>query len=244
METLNNQTIGSIVALNYKTASIFQKFSIDFCCKGGRTIQEACTAKNLDADVIEKEILAVLKEKEIESIDFNTWPLDLLADYIEKKHHRYVTQTAPVLTAYLDKINKVHGQNHPELLEVLNLFIACQKELTSHMQKEEGMLFPHIRKMALAEGKGGNMEMPLFGTVQNPIEIMMMEHVDEGERFEKISSLTNKYTPPEDACSTYKVAFATLREFEEDLHAHIHLENNILFPKAIALEKMFDTIPA
>jgi regulator of cell morphogenesis and NO signaling len=237
METLDNQTIGSIVALNYKTAAVFKKYSIDFCCKGDRTIQEACTAKGIAPEAVGAEVLAVLKKKEKESVDFNAWPLDLLADYIEKSHHRYVTGTIPVLTAYLDKINKVHGQRHPELAEVSDLFTACAQELTAHMRKEEMVLFPFIRSMVLAEQAGKPVATPMFGTVRNPIEMMMSEHINEGERFEAISALTNGYTPPEDACSTYKVAFATLEEFGEDLHVHIHLENNILFPKAAELEK-------
>lgn len=240
METINNQTICFIVASNYKTASLFQKFGIDFCCKGGRTIKQACEAKQMDEAAIKNEVISILAEKETVTIDYKSWLLDLLVDYIEKKHHRYVTEKAPVLNAYLDKICKVHGDKHPELLEILNLFNACAQELKMHMQKEELMLFPFIRKMVQAENEGSIPNTPQFGTVQNPIELMMREHVNEGERFQKISELTNNYTPPVDACTTYKVAFATLKEFEEDLHTHIHLENNILFPKAIVLEEKFN----
>lgn len=242
METINNQTIGSIVASNYKTASVFQKFGIDFCCKGGRTIKEACEAKQINAEAVEDEVLSILAEKESQATDYNSWPLDLLTDYIEKKHHRYVTEKVPVLNAYLNKIYKVHGDKHPELLEIFNLFTASAHELMMHMKKEELMLFPFIRKMVQAENEGLTLNAPQFGTVQNPIKMMMQEHENEGDRFQKISELTNTYTPPEDACATYKVAFATLKEFEEDLHTHIHLENNILFPKAIALEEKFNEL--
>lgn len=132
---------------------------------------------------------------------------------------------------YLNKVAAVHGDRHPELREVQDLFIGCAEDLTSHMQKEEQVLFPFIRKMAV----GDDIHAP-FGTVQNPINMMMHEHTNEGERFRKIAALTNDYTAPEDACNTYRVTYALLNEFEEDLHLHIHLENNILFPKAIATE--------
>ncbi|WP_026898789.1 iron-sulfur cluster repair di-iron protein [Daejeonella oryzae] len=240
MISINDETIGSMVARNYKAASVFQKFGIDFCCKGGRTLEEACKEKQVDAETVKNEVDAVLSKKDNESIDFKSWPLDLLADYIEKKHHRYVTEKAPELTAYLHKINKVHGEKHPELNEIYNLFVASVQELSSHMKKEENILFPFIRKMVETKSKGRVLNPPQFGTVKNPIEVMMQEHVNEGERFERISKLTNSYTAPEDGCTTYKVAFALLKEFEADLHAHIHLENNILFPKAIILEKNFN----
>jgi regulator of cell morphogenesis and NO signaling len=159
--------------------------------------------------------------------------MDLLADYIEKKHHRYVEHKIPELKSYLSKVAKVHGERHPELLEIEALFTAAAHELLSHMRKEELILFPFVRNMT----SNSDFQQPPFGTVVNPIEMMKQEHDTEGERFRKISALSNQYTPPLDACTTYKVAFALLKEFEEDLHFHIHLENNILFPKAIETEK-------
>jgi regulator of cell morphogenesis and NO signaling len=166
--------------------------------------------------------------------DFQSWDMDLLADYIEKKHHRYVEKKIPELKAFLNKISQVHGERHPELIEIEALFTASAHELLAHMQKEEMILFPYVRKMATGE----NHNLPAFGTVQNPINMMMHEHDNEGERFRKIAGLSDNYTPPQDACTTYRVAFAMLNEFEEDLHKHIHLENNILFPKAIKAEKI------
>ena len=163
--------------------------------------------------------------------DYNTWPLDLLADYVEKKHHRYVEEKIVEIVPFLNKVASVHGDRHPELLEVQQLFRGCVEELTSHMQKEEQILFPFVRQLAT----GKSVQAP-FGSVQNPINMMMHEHTAEGERFRRIVELTDNYTPPADACNTYKVTFALLQEFEEDLHLHIHLENNIMFPRTIALE--------
>lgn len=160
-----------------------------------------------------------------------------MADYIEKKHHRYVEEKTREITPYLDKICRVHGDRHPELFEINEHFNATAGELAAHMKKEELILFPFVRKMAKAKQENTKLEAPHFGTVENPIQMMMHEHTAEGERFRKIETLSNNYTPPEDACNTYRVTFALLKEFEADLHLHIHLENNILFPKAIELEK-------
>ncbi len=237
MESLIEKPIGQIVAENYRTAQIFKNHKIDFCCQGNRSLQEAAEKKKLDAQVILNEIIAVLKTEKDDTTDYKSWPLDLLADYIEKKHHRYVEEKIPVLKPYLEKLCRVHGERHPELLEITDHFNKSAGELAAHMKKEEIILFPAIRKMMQAKQTGSKLEKPHFGTVQNPIQMMMMEHETEGERFRKIDELTNNYTPPADACSTYRVTFALLQEFENDLHRHIHLENNILFPKAAELEK-------
>lgn len=240
METLHKDSqkqIGQYVAEDFRTAAVFSGYGIDFCCKGDRTIEEVCIKNNIDSD----ELLAKLEDIQTlnnqQSIDYKSWPLDLLAEYIEKKHHRYVEEKSPVLRQFLDKLCKVHGQRHPELLEVTALFIGCSKEMASHMKKEELILFPFIKRMVKAKLEGTKVESPQFGTVESPIEMMKHDHDAEGERFRKIAALTNNYTPPADACNTYKVTYAMLEEFEKDLHLHIHLENNILFLEAIKLEK-------
>ena len=237
MESLVEKPIGQIVAEDYRTAQIFKNHKIDFCCQGNRSIQEAAEKSKIEPQVLINEINAIQQEVKEGTVDYKTWPLDLLADYIEKKHHRYVVEKTPVLKAYLEKLCKVHGERHPELFEITDHFNKSAGELAAHMQKEEIILFPTIRKMVKAKQNGSKMEKPHFGTVQNPIQMMMTEHENEGERFRLIDELSNNYTPPQDACSTYRVAYALLQEFENDLHQHIHLENNILFPKATELEK-------
>lgn len=242
METLQKDSqkqIGHFVAEDYRTAAIFSKYKIDFCCNGNRTIDEACEKKGINSNVLLDELSHVLNEKGGESIDYKSWPLDLLIDYIEKKHHRYVEEKIPVLRQFLDKLCRVHGERHPELFKINELFTASAGELASHMKKEELILFPFVKKMVNAKLQQGAIQSPQFGTVENPIEMMMHEHDNEGERFRQIAELTNNYNPPADACNTYRVTFAMLEEFEKDLHLHIHLENNILFPKAIKLEQQF-----
>lgn len=238
MEILDSQVIGDLVAQNYKTASVFKKFKIDFCCNGNRTISEACERKNLDAKVLINELNQTITNQE-QNIDFNNWELDLLADYIEKTHHRYVVSKIEEIKPFLNKVVRVHGEHNPELKEIELLFNQSAQELTQHMQKEEMVLFPFIRNMISSKIEQKPLLFPHFGSVENPIAMMKHEHQNEGERFEKIAELSNNYTPPLHACNTYRVTYALLKEFEDNLHQHIHLENNILFPKAIELEKEF-----
>lgn len=227
-----NQTVGEIVAKDYRTASVFKAHGIDFCCKGGRTLTEACVEKQIDIEQLIAELEQVGAAGGAAAPDFEHWPMDLLVDYIEKKHHRYVEARLPEILQHLDKLCKVHGERHPELFEIKEEFSKAAGELAAHMKKEELILFPYVRKLAVEAHPAP----PMFGTVQNPIAAMVHEHAVEGERFERIAQLTNQYTPPADGCTTYRVAFALLKEFEDDLHMHIHLENNILFPKAIERE--------
>lgn len=236
MNIQENTIIGELVAQDYRTASIFKKYGIDFCCQGNRTIIDACKAKNIDQTKVMSDLLAVKNSNETGTTDYQSWPIDLLADYIEKKHHRYVEEKIQEIKPYLDKICRVHGNRHPELFEINEHFNATAGELAKHMKKEELILFPYVRKMVKAKQVNSKIEAPHFDTVQNPIAMMMHEHSHEGERFRKIEELSNNYTPPHDACNTYRITFALLKEFEQDLHLHIHLENNILFPKTIELE--------
>lgn len=236
MNTMQEKTIGETVAQDYRTAAVFEKYGIDFCCQGNRNIFQACTEKNIDPAIVQNDLNAILSSNDSKATDYNSWPLDLLADYIEKKHHRYVDEKIPVIRQYLAKLCQVHGNNHPELFEIAELFNDSASELTTHMKKEEFILFPFVRRMTSAQKANTPFGQPPFGTVLNPVQMMMREHDAEGERFRKISKLSNNYAAPSDACNTYKVTYALLKEFEDDLHLHIHLENNILFPKAIEME--------
>ncbi len=239
MEITKSPTIGSYVANDYRTAAVFQKYGIDFCCKGGKTIDEVCEKKKINTDQLMNELDEITRQPDDKVTDFQSWPADLLADYIEKKHHRYIEQVTPSIKQFLEKLCKVHGSNHPELFEITKEFNASAGELAAHMKKEELILFPYVRNMVEAKTRKEQPAKPVFGTVQNPIQMMMQEHDAEGERFRKIAELSNNYDPPADACTTYRVAFSSLKEFENDLHLHIHLENNILFPAAIEMEKEF-----
>ncbi len=237
METLKKKEIGQFVAEDFRTAAVFSEYGIDFCCRGNRPLDQVCEKNNIVLeDILEKlEISSTQVQHNVQA--FNTWPLDLLATYVEKTHHKYIESKIPVLLQFLTKLCKVHGESHPELIEINSLFVAVAGELAQHMKKEELVLFPRIKKMVESIEENKPVEPAHFGTVQNPISMMEHEHDNAGQIFRDISKLSDGYTPPKDACNTYKVAFSMLDEFEKDLHLHIHLENNILFPKALKMEQ-------
>src|SRR5690625_2493988 len=235
-----NKLIQDFVAEDYKTAEVFSKYGIDFCCRGNRTIDEACEKEQIDKDALLSDLAKATQAVSTESIDYKSWPSDLLIDYIEKKHHRYVTEKAPVINFYLDKIARVHGERHPELFEIKALFKESTEHLLEHMVEEEGVFFPYIKRMLEAKENGTTPTKPEgYENIDSPIAKLMAEHDDEGVRHRKIAKLSNNYTMPEDGCNTYNVAFELLKEFQENLHLHIHLENNILFLDAKKLEDSF-----
>ena len=230
-------TIGEIVAKNYKYASIFQKLQIDFCCNGQVTLQEACQQNDLNFEEIKEALIEVKNDYTHELADFNLWPINLLADYIQRKHHNYVEKKTNLINNLLEKLCQVHGESHPELFKIQEIFRKSGKDLAAHMKKEELMLFPLVKKMIQAKEDNITIQTPLFGNISQAIAQMHTDHQEEGKHFRQIREMSNDLTPPEDACNTYQVTFHELVEFEKDLHLHIHLENNILFPKAIALEE-------
>ena len=231
------RTIGSIVAEDYRAAAVLTKYGIDFCCKGGRSVQEVCEKKQIDREKLVGDITELLAREAKNGEDVRTWPLDKLADHVETVHHRYVEERGPIIKQYLDKLCRVHGDRHPELFTINDEFNACIGGMAMHMKKEELILFPFVRNLARSQRTGVPLKTPHFGTVENPVNAMMADHNDEGERFGRMNAVSGNFTPPADGCTTYNTAFSMLREFEEDLHLHIHLENNIMFPRAIELEK-------
>lgn len=235
MKITSEHQVGELVSADYRLASVFKNKQIDFCCKGNRTLDDVCSHQNLAVSDLISELESVLATNREGTPEHQSWDLDLLADYIQKKHHRYVENKIPELISYLQKLVRVHGERHPELIEIYTLFSASSADLLHHMKKEEMVLFPGIRSLV----SGTNQNAGLRGSLSKPIQMMQMEHENEGDRFRRIAALSNNYNPPEDACTTYRVAFSLLKEFEEDLHLHIHLENNVLFPRTLAEESRF-----
>lgn len=234
---INKQTLLSeIVKENFHTASVFESFGIDYCCNGNRTIETACKEKNLDTEKIIEGLLKISKITNTE-INFDEWELNKLIDYIIETHHAYVSKSLPVVTEHLRKVNNAHVENHPELTEIENTFLDVKNELEAHMFKEERMLFPYIKNLVNAKKGLSDFDYPPFGSVENPIRVMEREHESAGNALYRIRDLTNNYSIPEDACTTYKILLEELKEFENDLHIHVHLENNLLHPKAKILEK-------
>lgn len=236
----NNQiTVGEIVASDYRKAQVFKKYGLDFCCGGKKSLIDACNDKGIDVLQLDKELKMVDNESKLPSQNYNDWDLGFLIDYIVNTHHKYVVKAIPEIFEIVQKVSKVHGNENPETKEVLNHFIVVSDELNRHMMKEENVLFPYIKQLELSNKRDLKLDPPPFGTVKNPVRMMEAEHDIAGDVLKEIQKLTNNYTPPENACNSFIVAYNKLREFEEDLHQHIHLENNILFPKAIELEEKF-----
>ena len=235
---LNLQTpVGEIARFNYKTVEVFEKLRIDFCCGGDISLEEACKRQKVNATEVLESIKKLIGSTQTDNDRIHALPLDHLIDHIVKVHHSYVLESIPVLQRYLNKITNVHGTNHPELAVVENSFNQAAANLLQHMEKEEQILFPAIKEMLAAKTGGTEYTGSHCGTVLSPISVMKQEHEAEGDRFEQMSVLTNNYTIPADACNTFSYSYQKLQEFEQDLHRHIHLENNILFPEAIKLEK-------
>jgi len=231
----DQKTVAEVVTKNIKAAHVFKKYGIDFCCGGGISIEKACTKYDVDYSLLEKELLAI-DNGVSRTHNYDSWDLSFLIDHIINIHHSYVQESIPIVLQYAAKVAKVHGHHYNELMSIYSLFAEVAQELTMHMKKEEQILFPFIKQLVEAKKAGLEAPSPHFGTVNNPIRMMESEHENAGDTFKKIAQLSNNYTPPEGACNTFRALYSKLNEFEQDLHQHIHLENNILFPKAILLE--------
>lgn len=233
------ETLGEIAAKDLRKAQIFKKYGLDFCCGGKKTVKEACLEKGLNAELVEQELLQSETATQDHPIPYNEWNLDFLIDYITNTHHAYARKTLPDLKNYADKVMRVHHDNHPELIRVNQLVMAIYEEFYAHMHKEEQILFPYIKQLVAAQRATQTFEKSPFGSIQTPINMMEMEHEAVGNYQAELRNLSNGYSLPEDACASYSLLYRMLEEFEEDLHLHVHLENNILFPKALAIEKTF-----
>lgn len=236
----NEETLGEIATKDLRKAQVFKKYGIDFCCGGKKTVREACAEKGLDVTKVEQELQAADKMPASRPIPYSDWSLDFLADYIVNTHHSYVSKALPDILTYAEKVKNVHGNQHPELLRINQLVKDVNAELTSHMVKEEKVLFPYIKALVAAQANVQPLQATHFGTVQNPINMMEMEHEMVGKAMEEIREISQNYLLPSDGCASYSLLYKMLEEFEDDLHLHIHLENNILFPKALEIEKQIE----
>lgn len=230
-------TVGEIAAQDYRKIEVFKKYGIDFCCGGKKSIEKVCHEKGISRSQLEQDLAQASGERILPSQDYNTWSIDFLADYIVQTHHQYVTRSLPVIFEYTQKVSRVHGLEHPEVVEVARLFMLVMDEISRHMMKEENILFPFIKQLVLAKNNRQPLSGGCFGSVAQPIRVMEHEHDQVGELMLKIREVTGNYQLPQGACNSYRYAYAKLDEFEQDLHQHIHLENNILFPKARLLEQ-------
>jgi regulator of cell morphogenesis and NO signaling len=230
-------TIGQLVAESPSRSRVFEKLEIDYCCGGKRTLDEVCREKGLDPDTVYRLLQAFDAAAGVETAapekDWLHAPLTELCDHIERTHHAYLKEELPRLAELVAKVARVHGDHQPHLRQVEQIFNAFFGELHQHMQKEECVLFPMVRELEKAK------HLPAFhcGTVENPIQVMELEHEHAGNALFDMRNLTSGFTPPAEACNSYRAMLQRLAHLEHDMHQHVHKENNILFPRAAALEK-------
>lgn len=237
MTTLSSKTLAQIVNENHKTAYVFEKYHLDFCCKGKRLLKQACDEIHVPVEKVIADLEIVTSDTKV-SVDFDKMSLSHLAEYIVLTHHDYVKKELPLIYSYLQKVASKHGDRHPEMLAVFNAFAELTEDMIEHMEKEETILFPRIKIVETYRNENSDVQINR-SHLEGPIAVMEQEHENAGELLAQIRDLTNNYDLPKDACTTYKLTFAALQAFEIDLHQHIHLENNILFPKTI---KLFNTL--
>lgn len=230
------QTVRQIALEQPTSIRVFERYGIDYCCGGRKPLSEACAARSLEVDAVIAALEDAASHPGKPAENGSEKSLSGLCAHIVVVHHAYVKRELPRLTALAAKVVNRHGETHLELPVIQATLARLAEELTQHLAKEEMVLFPYISKLEQAQAAGGPKPQGCFGTVSNPIAMMTQEHDDAGLLLEVIRSKSANYTPPEEACPTYRAFYDGMREFEQDLHRHIHLENNILFPRAIELE--------
>ncbi len=240
MPIMASKTVREVAVETPGATRVFEKLGIDYCCGGHKPLEEACQAAKLDVDEVIRRLEESARgesERFPEGREWSQAGLNELTAHIVKRHHGYVRQESPRLQQLLEKVVSAHGKNHPELARIQEAFEELAAELSSHMFKEERVLFPYIDTMQAAVDRGLPVPPPFFGTVRNPVQMMMAEHDGAGEKLREMREASKNYAVPADACVSYHTLYKTLEEFERDLHQHIHLENNILFPRALEMEK-------
>ena len=233
-----NQAVREIAVDNPDTVRVFESLGIDYCCGGHRSLKDACAAASVPVEEVLQRLTAA--ERVAGPEDMNHWretTLHAITGHIVERHHGFVRRETPRLQGLLEKVRNRHDESHPELRSIEQMFNAMTEELGAHMLKEEQILFPHMQRLEAAVREGRPAPRPPFGTVANPIAKMMAEHDNAGELLKRMRSAARDYTLPDGACPTYHALYRGLEEFEQDLHTHVHLENNILFPRAVKLER-------
>jgi regulator of cell morphogenesis and NO signaling len=240
--TATTQTVREIALEQPASIRVFEQFGIDYCCGGRKPLAEACAANNLEVDAVLTALEAAAKSPAPIADDWTRASLEKLSGHIITTHHAYVKRELPRLAILAEKVVRRHGDTQSELPAIQTMLAQLDEELTQHLAKEELILFPYVAKLERALAEGGPLPHGCFGTVANPISMMTAEHDAAGELMAEIRQLSRQFTTPAGACPTYHAFYDGLREFEQDLHQHIHLENNILFPRAIQLEASAETM--
>lgn len=225
-------TVGAIVADDFRTAGVFEKHGIDFCCGGRISLADICGQKGVAPAMLLQELSAIKNTPVDRGHNYSDWALPFLADYIVNTHHAYLNQNLEQIAAYTSKIAGVHGGHHPEVIEIAAIFARIATDMAAHLREEEEVLFPAIKRIDNAGKSGNTPETADLATIKEALAKLDQEHQAIGDAVHSIRHLANGYVIPDDVCNTFVVTYHKLQEFEEDLHKHVHLENNILFPKA------------
>lgn len=230
--------VGEVVKFMPKAAGVFSKLKIDFCCGGNIKFVEACEKKGLDPDEIWEQINdAKLKGSGAVELDFDSFEVDFLADYIYNVHHKYLYEKLPEINEMVAKVYHKHNEKYAHLKELHELYTELEADLVGHLPKEEQVLFPYAKTLLWNRSANTTPSRPFFDTITNPLSVMNAEHDRVGEIIHRLRVITNDYTPPDDACNSHLVMLDMLKELDANLIQHIHLENNILFPKIVGLEQ-------
>jgi regulator of cell morphogenesis and NO signaling len=238
MQTFSTKTIREIALEAPATTRVFEEFKIDYCCGGRKLLADVCLEAGLDPELVARKVeSAMLDNSSSESGRPENGSASQLIDYIIGKHHIFTVAELERLNPLMEKVCGRHGDLHPELFKLQTLFLALAESLVPHMRKEEAVLFPYIQTLESSVRGTSAAPLPHFGTVQNPIRMMMADHEEDGERLRLMREITGDYTLPEGACPSFTALYAGLQDLERDLHRHIHLENNVLFPAAVDLER-------
>jgi regulator of cell morphogenesis and NO signaling len=246
MQIFSTKTVREIALEMPLTTRIFEEYKIDYCCGGRRSLAEACISAGVDVMDVTRKLEEFLSETALDPnlIRWETRSSAELIDHIVDKHHVFTKSELARLGTLMEKVYQRHGADHPELLEMKESFSALSQELMPHMMKEETVLFPFIKTLENSAANDLTIPVPHFGTVQNPVRMMMFEHDAAGEILGKMRQISNDYLLPDGACPSYSALYHGIRALESDLHQHIHLENNVLFPKAVKMETEMNGIAA
>jgi len=242
MNLATNKTVRELAIEIPAATRVFEKMGIDYCCGGKRSLADACAVAGVTLEDVKRELTAT-SHLEGEEPNFLTATLEGLIDHIVGKHHSFTRLEIARLNSLFEKVCAAHAENHPELLRINVLFRELGADLDTHMAKEERVLFPYLVRMEASAKQNVPLFRPPFGTVANPVRMMMLEHDRAGELLKEIRALSADYVPPTDACFSYHTLYSALEALEKDLHQHIHLENNILFPRAVEMEPVAEAVP-
>lgn len=234
-ELIEVKTVGEIVTADYRTAAVFEKHGIDFCCGGKVALAAVCVEKGLDLTMITSELAAVQNESAERSQNYSSWALPFLADYIVNTHHAYLKENDDQIAVYARKIATVHGTRYPEVIRIATIFEKIASDMAAHLKEEEEVLFPAIKRAKTALIAGATPDAQDRETIRTSLLRLHREHEEIGDAIHEIRHLSKEYAIPDDVCNTFMLTYRKLKEFEDDLHKHVHLENNILFPKAALL---------